>query len=67
MFHNTFSFYVKEELALRLTLRWEDNPLSSVCDSLFRTFASTLHIWRPSPCRDGDPSKVVLEMDSSVK
>jgi len=29
MFCNTASFYGKEKLALFLTLRWEDNPLSS--------------------------------------
>jgi len=33
----------------RPNFRMEDYPLWAVRDCLFSIFASTLHIWRPSP------------------
>jgi hypothetical protein len=47
-FHNIIIFY-GELLAPRPTPKPEDYSLSAVRDCLFRIFAGTHHIWRPSP------------------
>jgi hypothetical protein len=48
-FHNKLIFYGEELLAPRPTPKLEDHPLSAVRDCLFNIFATTHHIWRPSP------------------
>jgi hypothetical protein len=48
-FRNQMLFHNKE-LTPHPTNKLEDHPLSAVRDCfLFNKFASTLHIWRPSP------------------
>jgi hypothetical protein len=42
---------VRSCFASRQTPKLEGHPLSAVCDCLFKIFAATLRIWRPSPCR----------------
>jgi len=42
-------FYGEELLVPRPNIKLEDHPLSAVHYYLFNIFATTLHIWRPSP------------------
>jgi hypothetical protein len=74
MLRNVIIFYGEELLAPRLTPKLEDHPLLAVRDCLFKTFAATLHIWRPffnpqpenAPCL-GDRGPLINGLSSCVQ